>query len=198
METGINKRHLKILIAIFIGAIACLIVGFATHYVSAALPRDRYADAKKALDKGDYVEADKLLRGLDEYADAGEIREEIEDEMDMFFCLDMVKEEYSYDKILQVYTVEKYDADKETLVISYGVPGENGDTIAYRAVFVKADEYKLFNSPFIFEDGDIKKKTDIESFEYVLECRNSYSDCSKVKMSRVNKLLDEGVEVEIR
>ncbi len=195
-----DKKHVKILLRVLFVAALCLGVGTATHYYSSSVPKDTYSEAKEALAEGNYLEADKLLKDIEEYADSMDIRKQISDELIVFKCIDAIKKYDDKSIILQVYDAEIYNEDVKKVILSYGVPGNDGDTIIYRALFTEQDgEYIMHNAPITsFESGNIKNDNDKDTLNEIIRLRSERTDLSVANIDRVNEIVDLGIDVDFK
>lgn len=194
-----NKKHMKILLRLLFVVLLCFAVGMGTHYYSAMLPKDIYVEAKKALDKGDYREAELKFADIPGYADVDDIVREIRDEAALFRCIHILEGKQNTD-ILQVYYSEIYNTEDENiLILSYGISGELKDTIIYRAMFKEQNgEYILINSPIeSTENSSHMTEVDKETYALMNSIRQENDNVSTASLDRINHLLDNQVVIKV-
>lgn len=193
-----DKKHIKILLRILFVAALCLCVGTATHYYSSARPKNIYDRAQRAITKGDYYKAEQLLEKIEDYADAGTILRQIADENIVFQCIQNNRGQEDLERLLQVYQVEMYEEQEGyAVVLTFGLSGDDGDTLVRQALFLSENDYQLYHSPISFADGtSLKKEEDRDTYEKIEKYRENKKNVADVSNDRINNILQQGIQVQ--
>lgn len=197
---GYDKKHVRILLRVLFVAALCLGVGTATHYYSSARPKDIYEKAQKKIEEGDYYEAEQLLKDIEDYGDAGELRRQIADENIVFKCLKNGSVQEDVANLLQVYQVEMYKEKngEYAVVITFGLLGEDGETMVRKVLFTYDDGYKIYHSSISSsESGNLKTEEDKQTYAEIERYRTEYENSSHASIDRINRVLKRNLEIQI-